>query len=151
MASLISQKWKADVFDGDKDLEGANWWMALLMTNTTADTEPNVNTVSAYTTLDEMDGANYVRKAISNPLVVRDDANGRIEWDMDDPGTWSSLGNGTRAIQGTYVYWDADDDGDPADDAANDSGVFNQFGVNQNPGGGNFTVNIDAEGLVQAA
>lgn len=118
--------------------------VALLMTNTTADTEEEVTTVSGFTTLDEMDGVNYVRKTLASQAVAIDTANDRVEFDHEDL-TWTALGNGTRAIQGMLYIRQVTNDTDSV------PYTFTQFSSNQNPGGSDFTVTIDAEGALQLA
>lgn len=114
---------------------------ALLMTNTTADTEEEVVNVDEITTLDECDGANYVRKTLGSQAVAIDTANDRIEFDHEDL-TWTALGNGTRALQGMLYLHHVTNDTDSF------ALFFVEFAVTQNPGGGNFTVTIDAEGVL---
>ena len=146
MASLVFNAAMLDSVTGDLDLEeGQNdIRVALLMTNTTADTEEETATVSAFTTLDEMDGANYARKTLSSQAVAIDTVNNRIEFDFEDL-TWTALGNGTRAIQGILILKHLTTDADSVPIA------FIQFATTQNPGGSDFTVTIDAEGAIQIA
>lgn len=118
--------------------------VALLMTNTTADTEEETATVSGFSTLDEMDGANYTRKTLSSQAVAIDAVNDRVEFDFEDL-TWTALGNGTRAVQGMLIYKHVTTDADSVPIA------FVEFAVSQNPGGSNFTVNVNAEGALQIA
>ena len=149
MASKIYNKFKQLCAKADIDLDSANIWAALLMSNTTADTDNDGDEfVGDLTTKDECDGANYVRKKLAGKAVNLDDGNDRAEFDADDI-TWTALGNGTRAIQGVLIYVDADDDGDAADDAANRLIAFIEFGATQNPGGSDFTVQWNAEGILQ--
>lgn len=138
------------IMDGTIDLDTANIWAALLMSNTTADSENDGKVfVGDITTKDECDGANYVRKKLASKVITLDDTNDRAFLDAADVA-WTALGNGTRAIQGVLIYVDADDDGDPADDAANRLIAWLEFTVNQNPGGGTFTVVWAATGLLIA-
>jgi hypothetical protein len=135
-----------DSVTGDLDLEeGQNdIRVALLMTNTTADTEEETATVSAFTTLDEHNGSNYARKTLASQAVAIDTTNNRIEFDFEDL-TWSALGNGTRKAQGMLVLKHVTNDSDSVPIA------FVEFTVSQDPGGGNFTVTMDAEGVIQIA
>lgn len=142
MASVIYNEFKRGSAAGEIDLNADDIRVALLMTNTTADTENDgVNFVADFTTLDEMDGANYVRKALANEAVNKDDANDRAEFDADDV-TWTALGNGTRAVQGALVYKHVTNDADSIPIA------FIEFAATQNPGGSDFTIQWDAEGLL---
>lgn len=131
------------------DLDGSNIWAALMMSNTTCDTENDgITFMGDFTTKDEMDGANYVRKKLANKSVTLDDANDLSYLDADDVA-WTSLGNGTRAVQGVVLYVDADDDGDAADDAANRVLAWVEFATNQSPGGSLFTVIWPATGILK--
>tara|TARA_R100000808_G_scaffold25092_1_gene61752 strand:- start:4861 stop:5286 length:426 start_codon:yes stop_codon:yes gene_type:complete len=114
---------------------------ALVMTNTTADTEEETALMNAFTTLDETAGSGYVRKALANQAVAIDTTNDRIEFDFDDI-TWSSLGNGARDLQGMLLLKHVNDDTDSIPIA------FIEFSANQSPGGSDFTVSIDAEGAI---
>lgn len=99
-------------------------------------------------TLDEFDGANYVRKKLANTEVNLDDANDRAEFDADDV-TWTSLGAGTRAVEAILIYKDADDDGDSADDASNP--VIANIDKSITPDGNDLTISWNAEGIIQLA
>ena len=135
----------------DLDLDVANLWVALVMTNTTADTEDaTITTMSNFTTLDECNGANYVRKKLASLAVARDDTNHWITLDAADV-TWSALGNGTRNVQAALIYVDADDDGDPADDANNTPVALLDFSATQAPGGSDFQVQWNTTGLIKLA
>ncbi|MGF2075644.1 hypothetical protein, partial [Enterococcus casseliflavus] len=85
---------------------------------------------------------NYARKTCDNQTVSTDDANDRAEFDCDD-FVWSSLGNGTRQVQGMGVH----------EFITNDAGSFPlawvEFSGTINPGGSTLTVAVNAEGLVQ--
>lgn len=130
------------------DGTGVNWTegqndlrVALVMTNTTADTEEETALMNAFTTLDEMDGANYVRKTLASQAVAIDTTNNRIELDFEDL-TWTALGNGTRAIQGLLLLRHVTNDTDSVPVG------FIEFSATQNPGDSDFTVTVDAEGAL---
>lgn len=145
MASVVYNEFKRASAAGEIDLDtgGNDIRVALLMTNTTADTENDAKVyVGDFTTLDECDGANYVRKALANEAVNKDDTNDRAEFDADDV-TWTALGNGTRAIQGALIYKHVTNDTDSPIIA------FVEFSATQNPGGSDFTVSWNAEGILQ--
>jgi len=117
--------------------------MGLVMTNTTADTEVDAENPADITTLDEFDGSNYSRQALTSEAVNVDLANDRAEIDFADP-TFADIGNGTRQIQGWFVVQHVDGN------AANDLNKFYQdFGSTINPGGASLTVLVDAQGAVQ--
>lgn len=152
MASVVYNKFKQRNAAGEIDLNLDPLYTILVMTNTTVDTENDgIAEVADFTTLDEMDGANYssaARQELDGIAVNLDDANDRAEFDANDE-TWSALGNGTRAMQGVVLYKDPDDDGATLDDASNPVICFVEFAANQNPGGSDFSVAWDAEGIIQ--
>lgn len=151
MASHLFNKFKQRSAAAEIDLNADAIYVALCMTNTTADTENDGDSeVGDLTTLDECDGTNYVRKELANIAVNLDDTNDRAEFDADDV-TWTALGNGTRELAGALVYKDADDDGDSADDASNPLIAWIEFASTVNPGGANFSIQWNAEGIIQLA
>lgn len=145
MASIVNLPGLQDIVDGSKPWATASDPRArLLMTNTTADTENNKATISAYTTQDSFDGSGASSVALTTEAVNVDAANNRIEIDADDVA-FGALGNGTRQIQGVLLYFHVTNDADsiPA--------FFIQFSSNINPGGATVTVVWNAEGIVQFA
>lgn len=135
-----SRLMKADM---DLDEAGDDMRCILCMTNTTADTDVDADNTGTYT-LDEMDGTNYARQALGNQAVNLDDSNDRAEFDADDV-VINSLGNGTRQMQGFLIH----------EHITNDAGSFplcwGDFSSTINPGGSNFTIAWNAEGIVQLA
>lgn len=126
-------------------LAGADIRALLVMTNTTLDTENDgVAFINQFTTLDEMDGANYVRKALSGEAVAKDDANDRAEFDADDV-TWSALGNGTRAVLGLLIFKHVANDTDSIPIA------FIERSTSMNPAGDDVVYQWNAEGIIQLA
>lgn len=145
MASHMFNKFKQLSANGTIDLDTDDIRVALCMTNTTADTENDGKVyVGDLTTLDEMDGANYVRKALANEAVNLDDANDRAEFDADDV-TWSSLGAGTRSIAGALLYKHVTNDADSPLIA------WVEFAAPVTADGSNFTIQWNAEGILQFA
>jgi len=122
---------------------GADVRVGLCMTNTTMDTEEDIEFVGSVTTLDEMDGANYVRKQCESQTVTADTTNNRGEFDFADI-TWTNLGAGTRQVAGFFIYIYVTNDADSPVLAWVDSGGF-PFSAN----GGNFTIQVNAEGAIQ--
>jgi len=145
MASFIYTHAKAEILKGNIDFDADDIRVLLVMSNTTADTEKDVDDIDAFTTLDEMDGANYARKALANEAVTEDEANDRGEFDADDV-TWSSLGDGTRQIQAALVYKHVVDDTDSIPIAFIDDSPYPL-----NPGGADHVIQWNAEGIIQAA
>lgn len=145
MASYVFTRALAKLLSGDLDLNAHDIRFVLVMTNTTVDTEADTEFVSGFTTLDECDGANYVRKALANEAVAADTANDRGEFTAD-PVTWTALGNGTRQLEGILVIRHVTNDGDSVP-------IFfiDPTGWPMNPGGADLTVTPNAEGLLQLA
>jgi len=144
--SFAYTPFKERLLAGDVDMDEAanDVRVMLVMTNTTADTDQDAANIAAITTLDEYDGAAYVRKALANQVTNQDDPNNRGEFDADDI-TWTALGAGTRQAAGMVVYRHVD--GTAANDlpiAYIDTGGF-PFSGN----GGNVTVTWNAEGIIQ--
>jgi len=116
----------------------------LVMTNTTVDTEIDaIDYIDDFTTLDEMDGANYARAALANEAAAEDDTNDRGEFDADNI-TWTSLGAGTRAIQGVLLYEHVTNDTDSEPIA------FIEFASTVTADGSNFQIQWSDEGILQA-
>lgn len=147
MTSHAKTPFKANTMKGSSTYnlqEGnADVRVALCMTNTTADTEEDVEFVGEISTLDEMDGANYVRKACGSQAVAADTTNNRGEFDFNDI-TWTVLGAGTRQVAGYLIYIHVTNDADSPALAWVDSGGF-PFSAN----GGDFTIQVNAEGAIQ--
>lgn len=128
--------------DGTIDWDTHDIRMALVMTNTTADTETDKALMNAFSTLDEFDGSGYTREVFTNEAVNQDTPNNRSELDADD-ATFGALGSGTRSIQGAIIYKHVTNDGDSIPIAYIDlTPAFN-------PGGGTVTVSWDAQGIIQ--
>jgi len=142
MASFWYTNALRGVMAGEIDLDADDIRVALLMTNTTGDTEKDSDVITDIGTLDECDGANYVRKALAAEAVAADDANLRGEFDATDV-VWTALGNGTRQIQGALVFKFVSADADSIPIA------WVEFAATVNPGGADFTVQWNAEGILQ--
>lgn len=150
MASQVYNEFKraSAAAEIDLDAAGDDIRIALLMTNTTADTENAgilfVGGGNGFATLDDFDGANYpaIRKSLANQIVNKDDGSDRAEFDADDI-TYTALGVGTRAVAGALIYKFITDD-----DASIPIAWFQFTG---NPDGNDFTLQWDAEGILQLA
>lgn len=145
MASKLNLPGMQDLLDGSK-----TWAVAsdirsrLLMTNTTAGTENNKATNSAYTTIDSFDGSGASNVALTSEAVNIDSVNNRIEADAGDL-VFGALGNGTRQIQGVLLYFHVTNDTDSI------PLCFIEFSSTINPGGASVTVVWSAEGIAQFA
>ena len=148
MASYGFDHAKALLLKGDLDFDeaGNDIRVALLMTNTTADTEKTKTTLTGaggFTTLDDCDGANYVRKALANQVVSEDAGGNRGEFSADAV-TWTALGVGTRQVQGMLIYKFVTNDSDSIPIAWIDTGGFPFWG-----NGSDVTMTPNAQGLLQ--
>lgn len=143
MPSFVFTPAKTRLFNGSVNL--ADVRVALVMTNTTADTEQDAENVADLTTLDEMDGANYTRASAATETVTEDAANNRAEFTFD-PVVFTALGNGTRQLEGILLIEFVDGT------AANDLllAFIDPTGWPINPGGADLTITPNAEGVLQA-
>lgn len=94
---------KRALAEGEIDLASDDIRVLLVMGNTTADTEDDVNTISGFGTLDECDGANYVRKALASEAVNEVPASDKATLTADNP-VWTALGTGSRSVVGAVIY-----------------------------------------------
>lgn len=101
MASNVFNNALKRLVDGTIDLDTHDIRCALLMTNTTADTEKDaINFISNIGTLDECNATGYARVALTSEAVNTDDANDRAEFDAADVSFTGLSGDASRAIQG---------------------------------------------------
>lgn len=146
MSTHLFNEFKRANAAGEIDLNADDIRVRMAMSNTTMDTENDgIVNIADFTTPDVMDGANYVDKALANEAVNKDDANDRAEFDADDV-TWAALGTGTRGALGVLIYKYVD--GTDANDLVI---AWIEFSAEQNPGGSDFTLQWDAEGILQLA
>lgn len=136
---------KRALFAGEIDLDSDDIRVAIVMTNTTADTELTADVMDDFTTLDEHDGANYVRKTCGSEAIAEDNTEHRAEFSFAAI-TWTALGAGTRQLAGFLVYKHVTDDTDSIPLMYIDSGGF-PFNSN----GGDVTFTPHADGVLQIA
>lgn len=144
MASAVNLPGLQDLFDGTSNWLTSDYRCALLSTNTTADTENNKATVSAYTTLDEFNGSGYARFALASEAVSVNSGSNRIELDAADVA-FGALGNGTRAIQGVLILDFNTNDADSV------PFLFVEFASTVTPGGATLTVQWNSGGIAQVS
>lgn len=84
---------------------------ALVMSNTTADTEVDAEFMAAFTTLDEYDGASYARVALTTEAWAAVLASDRFKF-SNDPIVWAALGVGSRQAVGIILYLHVTNDTD---------------------------------------
>ncbi len=149
MANFAYTRGKREIALGDVHLDTDDIRLIPVMTNTTADTEKDKATISAFTTLDEFDGgaaypkAFASRDALASEAVNEDTANDRAEFDATDY-VFSALEAGTRAIQGIIVYQHKTNDADSVPLFWIEDGGF-PFTAN----GSDLTMQWNAEGIAQ--
>ena len=143
MASFAFTNMKTLLLNGGINYATQDIRVMLVMTNTTADTQEDVATISAITTLDEYDGANYARKTLTGEAVAADNTNNRGEFDHDDI-VWTALGAGTRQAQAALYFRFITNDTDNVPLFLVDTGGFPFTG-----NGGNVTYTVNVEGALQ--
>jgi hypothetical protein len=115
--------------------------LALLSTNTTADTTEDALTLSGIATLDEFNGANYARKTLTGLTMTRDDPNNRGEFSFADV-VFTALGAGARDVQGALIFKFVTNDADSIPI------VWVEF-TPFNGNGGDVTLQPNVEGVLQ--
>ncbi len=150
MANFVYNEAKRALLAGELDFDTDDIRCLLVMTNTTADTEDDVNTFAGFTTLDEFDGSGYTSlgAALTGEAVGEDAANNRAEFDANDVA-FGALGAGTRQVAAAILY--------KFNTTLNDSEPIAYYDtVSAGPtfpftaNGGNVTIQWDVEGILQA-
>lgn len=146
MANFVYNEAKRAHAEGEIDLgaAGDDMRVLLVMNTTTADTEDDVNVISGFTTLDELDDSGYARQALANEVVNEDAPNNRAEFDADD-AVFTFNGDGTRDTQAAIVHKHVTNDVDSVPHTFVDSGGF-PISSGQT---GSVTIQWNAEGIVQ--
>ncbi len=147
MASVIYNSAKKGFADGTLDWDTHTIKAALLMTNTTADTQNDgIVHLSDLTTLDECNSTGYARISLAGKAVNTDDGNDRAELDANDISFASLGGNASRDIQGVLIYKHVDGT------AANDIVIaFIDFAADIGLGASQIDIPWNAEGIIQLA
>ena len=117
--------------------------LALCMTNTTCDTENDgVEDLNDFTALDECDGSNYARLALSTatPTTSIDTARGSVKTVCASHPVFSSLGAGTRSVDGVLFYWNV-----LGDDAQSVPFMYCGYSTPRNPDGNDFTIELPSD------
>jgi hypothetical protein len=142
---------KQKLAKGDADFDVLDVRAALVMSDTTVDTEQDAANLAAFTTIDEYDGAGYAEIDLANVAVNQDDPNNRSEIDYDNDNFGTAVAAGTRQAVGVLYYVFVDGT------AANDWPVAFIDTVSTGPtfpfdgNGGQINWNIDVEGALQVA
>jgi hypothetical protein len=146
MADLVYTPAKKKILDGEIDFGANDIRVALLMANTTGDTDEDAEFISNIGTLDEMDGGNYARVAMAGEIVNVDTANNRAEFDANDT-VFPLLGIGTRQVAGILIYKHVTNDSNSIAIAWIDSPPT--FPLNAN--GRDWRITWNAQGVLQLA
>lgn len=104
MASLTQNNFYRALAEGEIDWANDDIRAALLMTNTSADTEDEVTLMNGFTTLDECDATGYSRIDMAGLAVNQDNPNNRAELDANDLSFTGLGGDATRNYQGVLIY-----------------------------------------------
>jgi len=142
--SFVYNKAKTKIAKADADFDSLDLRGILVMSNTTADTEDDKATISAFTTLDEYDGSGYARPDFAAITVTEDLPNNRAEISVSNFTFGATVGVGTRQAVGMIYYVFVTNDTDSWPVAYVDTGGF-PFDGN----GGAINVTVNAEGLLQ--
>lgn len=137
----------ASILKGDIVFDTDDIRIALLMTNTTADTETDgIVNLSDFTTLDEADATGYARQALASEAVNTDNTNDRAEFDAADDSFTGLGGDASRNYQGLLLYKHVD--GTNANDIAI---AYIPFSSALNSTATQVDIPFDAEGILQLA
>jgi hypothetical protein len=141
--SFAYNKFKNLLGAGSVNMGTADFRVALLMTDTTADIEPSKNFEDEFTDLDECNGASYARVDLASVTLTRDDPNDLSFLDADD-AVFTNLGAGTRQNQAAWVYIHVTDATDSIPAFFIDQGGFPFDGT-----GSNNTIQWNVAGIAQ--
>jgi len=104
MASVVYNIAKANWMKADMDMDAAsNVRARLCMSNTTAHTDIDADTVGNITTLDESDDSSYAVQTLASPTVTVDDTGDTGTFTSTSPITFTLSGNGTRDYRGMLL------------------------------------------------
>lgn len=125
MATFVYNAAKRELLDGTLDPSADSLALMLVMSNTTADTSYDALTISAITTLDENDGANYTggtggREALASVAMLSNDTgvNGKAKIDAADT-VFDAPGSATRNTVAAVLYKQIGGSAPDGDDAQN--------------------------------
>lgn len=120
--------------------------LALVMTNTTCDTEnDSIEFLDDFTTLDEMDGSGYARLALSTatPTVSHDTTRNSIKLVCASHPVFPTLSAGTRNVQGVLYYVNV-----LGDDTQSVPLIYARYTTPRVPDGTNFTIELPSDKVV---
>lgn len=146
MANFVYNHSKHELGQGGLQFASHDMRILLVMTNTTADTQDDVTSISGFTTLDEMDGSGYARLALTGEAWAKDATNNRSEFDAND-ADFGAVSAGTRQVQALILYRHVTNDTDSFPVAYFDT-VSAGPGFPFSANGGTITIQWNAEGIV---
>lgn len=144
--SFVYNEAKRAFAQGEIDLVADDIRCVLVMSNTTFDTDDDINTLSGASTPDYCDGANHDSTnghALAGEAVNEDAPNNRAEFDATDL-VFTALGVGTRQNVGILVFKWITNIG-----ASLPIAYINTGGFPFDGNGGNVTFQWNAEGILQ--
>lgn len=146
MASQVYNEFKRASMAGEVDLNADDIRVALVMSDTTIDTENDaIVFIADFATLDRANAAGYADVALTGEAVNKDDTNDRAEFDANDVSFTGLGGDASRDYVGLLVHKFVTDDTDSVVIA------FVEFSA---PVSGTVTqldVTFNAEGILQLA
>ncbi len=140
MASLFNNLVKGVFARGDLDWVNDDIRLLLVDSTTTVDTEADIATISGYATLGEISGTGYGRKVLSSKAVNDDASNNRAELDAADI-VFTGINAGTTIGFLVFKFVTNDADNIPI--------AFSEFSSPFVTNGGNLTIQVDVEGMLQ--
>lgn len=127
--------------------EGSDIRALWARTGSSAKTEKDVTSLSAFSALLEHNGTNYSRIVVPNRTVNADNTNDLAQWDCDEL-VWLPIApqieDGTGPVEGIVLFEHLG-----ADASNNPLFWIDSFGAAFNPGGTKQTIIIDPAGLTQ--
>jgi hypothetical protein len=130
---------------GEVSWSNSDFRVLLFMENSTVGqeaNEPSILSLANFSTLDEFDGANYARKALTTQVIEKDTSQrGRWFWKADTP-VFTNLGAGTRRVAGAHCFVEG------ADEAHRLPAFSLVYATPRTPDGSDFQVNWAETGLV---
>ena len=104
MASLVQNNAKRAIAAGEIDLDLDDIRCALLMNNTTADTDAGQTVLTGFGTLGDCDATGTSRQALASEAVTVDTPNNRAEFDAVDASFTGLGGDASFDYQGVLIY-----------------------------------------------
>lgn len=140
MASVVYNRGKLLMLNGGVDFDTDD--IRVLLVTSTYAVNADHDFVSDIT--NELSGGNYVRKALAGEVVTLDDANDRAFFDATDP-VWTALqaAAGTPAAMVVFKF--------VTNDADSPLLAYCELTAPPVPNGGDYTININAGGLLRVS